>query len=252
VNRLGVLAALPAEARAAWPELGTESLRERLGEPLLLGEHVLLVVSGIGPDRAQQAAAALLERGARALLSFGVAGGLDPSLRPGALVVATETIGERGERLTTDGAWRARASERLAEPLSGIAGRPIARVVVAPIAESACVVHDPAEKRRLAQSSGAAAVDMESAALARCAARAGLPYLALRAVCDSADMPIPVSAKIAVDGSGRLRLARLLLALIPRPLESFSLIQVDRAFRAALATLAEVAGRARADGFFAP
>ena len=86
----------------------------------------------------------------------------------------------------------------------------------------------------------------------RDAARAGLPFLALRAVCDSAEMAIPKSAKIAVDGAGRLRLARLLLALIPRPLVSLDLLRVDRAFRAALTTLAEVALRARAEKFFAP
>ncbi|MBV9758454.1 MAG: hypothetical protein JO047_15510, partial [Alphaproteobacteria bacterium] len=41
---------------------------------------------------AEQAARRLIDAGVRALLSFGLAGGLDPALRPGALLIPREVL----------------------------------------------------------------------------------------------------------------------------------------------------------------
>ena len=45
-----------------------------------------------GAERARAAAQRLLTKGAEALISFGIAGGLDPALRPGRLIVRHEQI----------------------------------------------------------------------------------------------------------------------------------------------------------------
>ena len=63
---------------------------------------------GVGPHAAEKAAAELLEEGCAALLSFGIAGGLDYRLRPGSLVLAEAVVTERDECFATDPAWRGR------------------------------------------------------------------------------------------------------------------------------------------------
>ena len=73
---LGVVAALVAEARTLGP-----AVRRRDGL-LSLGNGALLAVSGMGADLAAPAARRLVEAGVSALLSFGLAGGLDPHSVP--------------------------------------------------------------------------------------------------------------------------------------------------------------------------
>ena len=102
-------------------------------------------------------------------MSFGIAGGLDPALSPGRLIVATAVIDGQGGKIECHGAWRDELIAALASlsPLAApLAGRDGAIVTVA-------------EKALLHARHGAAAVDMESHAVARVAARAGLPFAAV-------------------------------------------------------------------------
>jgi len=90
-----VVAALASEARALGPSLprgGTIPLSELA----LLGGGSLLAVSGIGLVAAEAAARALVEAGVSALITFGMAGGLDPALRPGSVVLPRELISPEG------------------------------------------------------------------------------------------------------------------------------------------------------------
>ncbi|MGD0108383.1 MAG: hypothetical protein ABSC06_30745, partial [Rhodopila sp.] len=66
---LGFVVGLTAEARIA----------KRFGYPVLAG--------GGRPEGADAAANRLVKQGANALVSFGFAGGLDPALRAGAVVI---------------------------------------------------------------------------------------------------------------------------------------------------------------------
>ena len=83
------------------------------------------------------------------LVSFGIAGALDPALEIGTVVDASRVVDERGAVL-----WEG-------EPL-GIAAARVGTIVGA-----GRIVDDPAERARLRETSGADAVDMESGALAR-------------------------------------------------------------------------------------
>jgi adenosylhomocysteine nucleosidase len=89
------------------------------------------------------------------LVSFGIAGALDPSLGIGTLIDATRVVDETGAIL-----WEG-------EPL-GVAGARRGTIVGA-----SRIVDDPAERERLRASTGADAVDMESGALARSGRLAG-------------------------------------------------------------------------------
>ena len=89
------------------------------------------------------------------LVSFGIAGALDPALEIGTLLDATRVVDEDGTVL-----WEG-------EPL-GIASARVGTIVGA-----SRIVDDPAERERLRRATGADAVDMESGALARSGRLAG-------------------------------------------------------------------------------
>jgi adenosylhomocysteine nucleosidase len=190
---------LAAEARLA----------RRLG-PALAG-------SGIGAEAAGER---LVREGARALVSFGLCGGLDRTLAPGSLVVP-ESVLAAGERLATDRA--------LADALGGCSA--------ALLAAEPAIVASAAAKRALFERTGAVAVDLESGAVARVAARHGLPFAVLRAVCDPAEMTLPPLALTALDANGRIRARHVAWALLRTPGDLVALISLARATGAARTAL---------------
>ena len=62
-----------------------------------------VVCSGSDPARLRNQLSGLDSTGLRAVISFGIAGGLDPSLHPGDVVVATAVIAEQGTWKVPDG-----------------------------------------------------------------------------------------------------------------------------------------------------
>lgn len=234
MRRLGVVAALPNEART-YAVRDYDRLAGAPGRTLELDEGRVLLVSGVGPERATAAARALVEQGIDALVSWGTAGALGPDLRNGDLVLPPRVRVAGGEDVPTDAAWVASLAARLA---------PGTRVHVEALVQSDVVVDDAAGKARLHREAAAIAVDMESGALGAVAREAGVAFVAVRAVCDTADMAVPRSAKVAIDGHGRLQPLRLLRALAARPVEAVDLWRLDRGFRAARRTLLGVVAAA--------
>lgn len=224
MSDLGIVAALTVEARCLAGVCPAGTVR----------------VCGVGPRRAKAAAAALLEGGARALLSWGTAGGLEPGLAAGTLCLPAAVVGPEDARLPADAGWRMRLGSAVPE------GVPVCEGL---LASGEGVLATPADKRALRARTGAAAVDAESAAVAQAARDAGVPFLAVRAVVDPADAGLPRAAVAAVTQSGRVHPGRLLLALLDRPGDLRSLAETASRFRAARRTLAAVARAAAGDAF---
>jgi adenosylhomocysteine nucleosidase len=200
---------------------------------------ILLKVSGIGAKRARLAAESLLAEGATALLSWGSAGGLAEDLLPGNLILPKNIISSDQSVFPVDAGWH----ERLCHLLWGqIELHPD------PLAESTAILNTPAEKRKLFKQSGAAAVDMESAAVAEVASTTNLPLIAVRAIVDPFDMKMPRVVQ-TIDAYGRVRPLPLLGRLARNPAELFLLIRLGRYFRAARTSLALVARLARDSRF---
>jgi adenosylhomocysteine nucleosidase len=89
---------------------------------------------------------------------------------------------------------------------------------------------------------GAVAVDMESAAVAEVASAAGLSFLAVRAIVDTAADALPRAAIAATTLNGStVGIARLLGALARRPAELPALVRLAGRHRAASRTLSAVA-----------
>ena len=179
---MGVVVGLAAEGRIA----------RRLGWPVAVG--------GGTTAGAAFAARSLAEQGVRALVSFGLAGGLDPSLRPGAIIVPRAFL-VGGRRLEADAALGAR-----------LGGFTDGDLVCGP-----AIVATAGEKARLFRDTGGVAVDLESGAVVRVASDWGLPFAALRAICDPAERTLPPAALHALSGGGAIALRRVAASVARRP-----------------------------------
>jgi hopanoid-associated phosphorylase len=189
-------------------------------------------VTGADVDRARAAAAALCEAGVDALVSFGLAGGLDPRLEPGDLVIADSVIGTDGARHDADTRWRLHLAA---------AAKATAPFVVGPIAGSDTAIMTPAAKAALHDRYGAVAVDMESHIVAAAAAESGLPFLVVRAVADPAGRAIPATALAGLGTDGRARPLAVLRALLARPGDVSALLALARDSRHAMRSLRRIA-----------
>lgn len=226
MNGIGVVAAAAVEA------MPLRVSRARAGRPIRLPHGGWLKLSGIGRNRAARAAEELLEAGARALVSWGVAGGLDPRLMAGIVVVPDMVITGNGGIVHVDVQWRAQTLKRL---------RGCVALATGALVESSRVLGTAGEKLALGESCGAVATDMESAAVAEVARDAGTPFLAIRAILDTAQKALPFCATRALDINGEVALARLGTALLVRPREIVPLIGTAISLRRAQAALTTVA-----------
>lgn len=238
MNRLGLLTALPDEARSLHPA------RLRFGALAQTAEGHWLAISGAGPEHARAAAERLAAAGVAGLVSWGCAAALDAQLKPGDLVLPERILGNDGAILECAADWRAPFAEALSQDNT-------ISLYVGTLAESPSVVASVAAKWALGQS-GALAVDMESAAVARVAQAAGLPFLAARAIADTSDMAMPPSVMAALNPRGDVRLGTLLAYTLRHPGQVAELIQLGRAFGAAIRTLRAARACAGADFRFPP
>ena len=160
---------------------------------LAAGPGLAAITSGGDPNRLRALLARRAVPGCSAVLSFGIAGGLDPNLRPGDVVVARGVIA-KGRR------WPAHPAlaDSLAASLSGGG----IEVRLADIAGVDAPLLDASSKAAARDATGAAAVDMESHVASEFAARHGLVFAALRIVCDPAEssMPAMVAKALRPDG----------------------------------------------------
>jgi hopanoid-associated phosphorylase len=164
----------------------------------------------------------------RGVISFGVAGGLDPSLKPGDVVLATEVM-------AGDGRWLAGLSLS-DEVVAGVAmGR--RRIVRGGLAGVEEVVVASARKAALWLQTGAAAVDMESHIAAAYAEEAGLPFAALRVISDSAHRSLPALAKSAIRPDGKVDLRKILSGVVRNPRTLSALVSTGLDFNRALRSL---------------
>src|SRR5260370_41196824 len=115
-TRMGVVAALEAEARTLGPAVPR---RDGLSS---LGDGALLAVSGMGGALAAHAARHLVDAGAAALMSFGLAGGLDPALSAGTVVLPTAVISRGGAHFLTSTGWREELGRAVAKQRPGAGG----------------------------------------------------------------------------------------------------------------------------------
>ena len=226
MSATGVVAALEFEAHS----LGA------------VGDGSLLKVSGVGSENAARAARELVAAGVGALLSWGVAGALDPALGCGAVLLPAEVLRPTPasgsaplQRYPTCRTWR----ERIAAAL-----QPHVPVSAGALLTSALPVAEAQLKARLFRDTGAVAADMESAAVAQVAAERQLPFITLRVIVDTASVSLPESVLRMIDPAHAARSALWrgwTLASAPR--DWGRLLRLARASRLAQRALCDCARR---------
>jgi adenosylhomocysteine nucleosidase len=218
---IGILCAIPQELahlRAALERpAGEELAHTSFDRGRLDGHEIVLVGAGIGKVNTALAATLLADRfRARLIVFTGVAGGLDPELAIGDVVIADRTVQhdagviEDGRLATyqaghvpffnpTDrlgyavdpvllGRIRARLDGFALPPLAaraGGAGRP-PRIAFGTILSGDQYLHCEATRERLFRELGGRAIEMEGGALGQVCEAFAIPWLDIRALSDLA------------------------------------------------------------------
>lgn len=226
----GLVVALPAEARS----IGARGARTG---SCVRWQNGWLAVSGVGPHNALRATERLLACGVTGIANWGVAGALDSSLVPGDVLVperircASDATG-----FTPDPDACARLIHACGDRLR--LGRGVLWSAPTPIATQA-------DKRALRAASGALAVDMEAASIAAVAHRAGIPFVALKVICDPATREVPARVAQALDAAaGGVSLRMLAAIALGGPATWRSVRDLARDFASARRVLATAAALA--------
>lgn len=179
---------------------------------------VSLAVLGMGREAVERELTALLEaQRPELLISAGFAGGLQPDLKAGDAILAERLRSEDGQEIEIEEELFHRVSRAVAYCHSG----------------SLLTVSRPArtieEKDRLRREHAALAVDMESFWGAAAARARRVPFLAVRAILDPLECPLPAFVE-SLDPRGHWSW-RTTVALARRPWELGSLAQLAGAAR---------------------
>jgi adenosylhomocysteine nucleosidase len=224
---VGIVCALQGEARHLGPTV------PRHASVTSRADGTLVAIAGVGCTAATAAACKLVEAGAAALVSWGMAGGLDPTLAAGRIFLPSEVAGIGGAGISTARRWREQLSAALLayDPLTG--GK---------LLTSSRSIASVAAKAALFRETAAAAVDMESLSVAQVALAHALPFIAVRVIVDGAGDALPSAVRDAADAtSGQLRVWRLFGQILLSPAGVTSVLRLTRGYWAANRALAVVA-----------
>jgi len=167
--------------------------------------------------------------GTTALISFGISGGLDPTLASGTVLLPAAVVTEKGERSAVDQDWH----EALLAALGG-AGRSAS---AGETLGAAAIAASAAAKAALFHATGAIAIDLESHLVARAAHARALPFVVLRVIADPAARELPPAALLPLDANGRPVIPAVLRSLATAPAQLPALLRLALDTRRALAVL---------------
>ncbi|MCC5885344.1 MAG: hypothetical protein JJT88_02800 [Gammaproteobacteria bacterium] len=179
-------------------------------------------VCGPGPEAAAAATESCMARRPRLIVSWGVAGALDPQLSPGDLL-RPATVASAGSEEGFHCLCPDSPAYRLVSVATPVGGRQ--------------------ERLDLARHSGAVAVDMESASIAAICHREGIPFLCIRAISDGIDHHLPAWVGALMTPDGQLAPWRTLAGVLRDPLALPDLIRAGLGFRRALRSLERYAAQ---------
>jgi len=168
------------------------------------GPGVTTIAGGGDPLGLTRALECEFARGAAAIISFGIAGGLSRDAVPGTLLVA-DTVVARASRWYADAAWAAALTSSLPGAVRGN------------VAGSDTVILEPVGKHALREATGALAVDTESHVVAAFAAARGVPFAVLRVIADPATRALAPAAGKGMRPNGTINQRAVFGSLLRTP-----------------------------------
>ncbi len=194
----------------------------------------ILALAGGGSRAALEKRLAEIDPGrVSAVVSFGIAGALDPSLKVGDVILADLILDGSRRNICSTALRDAWARHLRAE---GTIYREMS------IVGSDVPLLAPGDKAALRTRSGAAAVDMESHISAAYAAQHRLPFGAIRIISDTADHVLPPAAGAAMRPDGSVDVLGVLRSLARDPAQIPALIATARDAAVAFRILRRVCG----------
>ena len=181
------------------------------------GRPVAAIANGAGTERALTAV--IMAGEIEAVCNTGFCGALDPALKIGDIVVATEV---RNQVRT----WPARLPDS-------------PRATTGPVVTVDHIARTADEKRSL-RATGASFVEMEAAGAAQAAEDLGVPFYCVRAVSDLAGETFANDFNAALTAEGNFSVARLVAGAFASPQKRFAeLLRLQRRTAAASKKLGE-------------
>jgi nucleoside phosphorylase len=224
MTNVAVTFALPQESSEFLRCLRNKSRADRTGNRIIRGnidDHEIEVLhTGVGEKVCRERLGKFLQdQDAELLISSGFAGALDDQLEPGDLLLA--------DNFSTVDPCTKHSSFSELQIWTG-------NLVTVP-----ALIHSSEERSKLAQSSGAAAIDMETEFIARACAEHGIPLLSLRVISDTPQQVFPAPPNILFDmARQRTNPVKLAGFFVAHPTRVPSLIRFARRIAQARKTLA--------------
>ena len=189
------------------------------------GNQITVLLTGMGAENTRKAMQSVSWEDHDVVISTGLAGALDPSLKIEEIVVAraTRVVGGRSS-VESDCALR---------ELAAAAGAWAVDVILT----SETIVATAAEKEEL--NASGSAVEMESSYVLESAAKHQVPAVAVRSISDAADEDLPIDFARIADSRGHVKVGGLLKELAIHPHKLASLVRFGQQSRASSVALAD-------------
>lgn len=197
------------------------------------GAELGVLLTGAGPRQAAREIAKVNwgDTGEFAVcISTGLAGGLRPEYEVGSVLAARSVISGDVREESVNGALESSAA------LLSFAGECGAKIVDR-FCTAGGVISRAEEKRHLGQQ--ASAVEMESYEILRLAQERGIPAVAVRAICDTAQEDLPLDMNGIFTKEGQVSLARVVGQLALHPASLPQLVKISQQSKRAAESLAK-------------
>jgi hopanoid-associated phosphorylase len=196
------------------------------------GPNVVICLSASDPNLLRQRISLLKPTDYKAVVSFGVCGGLLPGFNDGDLMLATKVVLAQGT-----GTWTPDANLTTSIVKSLAATGMAVRTGVFAGSDSLAASNSAALKAALRAATGADEVDMETHIAAQFAASGNVPFVAMRSPSDDYSQALPPAAMVPLNQDGSTNYGAVILNVIQNPWQIPDLFTLNQNTNAALDTL---------------
>jgi len=159
----------------------------------------------------------LVKNGCSVLISFGLAGALDPKLAAGDLIIPKSVADAEANIFKSDYDLQRKMVNHFSKHFNVSEGK---------LFGSEAIIWSIREKKRIFQIHKATTVDMESLGVARAATENNCPFLIVRAISDTANQDLPIKSLASVGLNGSINPGNILKDLTKNLNETPSLLRL--------------------------